>query len=161
MSTFKNEFYFSYNFLWRRLYECKYLIYQIQCRNAIIVLNLINSVYPPIKEIANELTASIDKALEKFEGYEDLTMMMKRYRDILLIKKTSLPYENEITGENKEKDTKSEKDYKDKDRSSSKARLGEKKKKKDRSKEKRRDESARTPDIKKRNEPEDYRKNRK
>jgi len=40
--------------------------------------------------------------------------MMKRYRDILLFKKNSLPYENEITGEKE----------REKDKSSSKGRNG-------------------------------------
>lgn len=83
------------------------------------MLNDINTVYPPIKEIANELITSIEKATEKFSTYYDLTMRMKRYRDILLAKKGSLPYESEIIGESKEKVEKA-----DKEKSSSKGRNG-------------------------------------
>jgi hypothetical protein len=60
-------------------------------------------VYPPTKEIANELTAAIEKALDKFESYEDLSMSMKRYKDILYMKKMNLMTEVEITGVKEEK----------------------------------------------------------
>ncbi len=60
-------------------------------------------MYPPTKEIANELTAAIEKALDKFESYEDLSMSMKRYKDILYMKKMNLMTEVEITGVKEEK----------------------------------------------------------
>jgi len=41
--------------------------------------------------------------LDKFESYEDLTMSMKRYKDILYMKKTNLMTEVEITGVKEEK----------------------------------------------------------
>jgi hypothetical protein len=110
------------------------------------VLNTISSVYPPTKEIANELTNSIEKALDKFETYEDLTMIMKRYRDILYARKQNLPFESEITGEGE----------KEKEREKEKSTSRDKKKKRSREREKRRDESSRTPDIKKRSPNEDY-----
>lgn len=74
------------------------------------MLNTISSVYPPTKEIANELTSAIEKALDKFENYEDLSMIMKRYRDILYMKKMNLMTETEITGEKEEKVEKVEKE---------------------------------------------------
>lgn len=77
------------------------------------MLNTISSVYPPTKEIANELTASIEKALEKFDTYEDLSMIMKRYKDILYMKKINLMSENEITGDKEEKIEKIERLEKD------------------------------------------------
>ncbi len=79
-------------------------------------------------------------------------MMMKRYRDILLIKKASLPYEREITGESKEKERS--------ERSLSRGRMGEKKKRKDKSKERRREDNSRTPDLKRRNDVDDYKTNK-
>ncbi len=70
------------------------------------MLNTISSVYPATKEIANELTAAIEKALDKFESYEDLSMSMKRYKDILFMKKMNLMTEVEITGVKEEKSEK-------------------------------------------------------
>jgi hypothetical protein len=49
------------------------------------------------------LIAVIEKALEKFESYEDLMMIMKRYKDILYMKKMNLMTETEITGDKEEK----------------------------------------------------------
>ncbi len=74
-----------------------------------------------------DLTNYLSKALDKFNNYDDLSMMMKRYRDILITKTPNLSSDSEFAGE------KTDKYEKDKS-SSSKTANGDKKKKKDRSK---------------------------
>lgn len=68
------------------------------------MLNSISAVYPPTREVAVDLTTSLTNALDKFSSYEDLFMMMKRYRDILTTKTVNLPAESDISGDKSEKD---------------------------------------------------------
>jgi hypothetical protein len=63
----------------------------------LIILFTINSIYPSTKEIANDILESIEAAIEKFSEYEDLKLMMTRFKDILNNKRQHLPSENEIT----------------------------------------------------------------
>jgi len=56
-------------------------------------LNSIISVYPTSKEIGNGFISAINDALEKFTAYENLMIMMKRYRDIIITKLPNLPFE--------------------------------------------------------------------
>lgn len=46
-------------------------------------MNSIISVYPVTKEHANGLISSITKVVKKFINYNDLYIMMVRYKDIL------------------------------------------------------------------------------
>lgn len=88
------------------------------------MLNIISHVYPPTKEIAFDLTKYIGQSVEKFEKYDDLAMMMKRYKDILSGKMNNLPSESDFTGEKLIESKPNERD-----RSISVKRNGEKKKK--------------------------------
>jgi hypothetical protein len=63
----------------------------------LIILFTINSIYPSTKEIANDILEAIEVAIEKFTEYEDLKLMMTRFKDILNNKRQHLPSENEIT----------------------------------------------------------------
>jgi pyruvate formate-lyase activating enzyme-like uncharacterized protein len=67
------------------------------------VLNALSPVYPLSKENAQELTNTVNKAIDKFSNYEDLSMMMKRYRDILTNKMPSMASETDISVEKSEK----------------------------------------------------------
>lgn len=61
------------------------------------MLNSIKSVYPTSKEIGNAFITAINDSLEKFSSYENLLIMMKRYRDIIINKLPNLPSEtNEL-----------------------------------------------------------------
>ena len=57
-------------------------------------MNSIISVYPTTKEIGNGFITAINDALEKFSSYENLLIMMKRYRDIIITKLPTLPFES-------------------------------------------------------------------
>lgn len=46
--------------------------------------------------MANDLSSFISKAVDKFAIYDDLSMMMKRYRDILQAKTPNLSSDSEI-----------------------------------------------------------------
>ncbi len=113
-------------------------------------MNTIFSVYPPTKEISNDLINAMEKAIDKFQEYKDLTTYIGRYKTFLDAKKSSLPSEQEIIGEKQEK--------LEKEKSLSK----EKKKKRERSRdrEKRREDNSRTPDVRKRS-PDDYKQSKK
>ncbi len=68
-----------------------------------IVLNALSPVYPLTKEISIELTNTLNKAIDKFGNYEDLSMMMKRYRDILINKTPNMVSETDASVEKIEK----------------------------------------------------------
>ena len=66
-------------------------------------MNEISSVYPVSKENALELTKSLKNALDKFNNYEDLSMMMKRYKDILVNKTPNMITETDASVEKSDK----------------------------------------------------------
>lgn len=59
------------------------------------------------------MTNTLEKAIDKFSNYEDLSMMMNRYKDILI---------NKTPGMQTEKDTSIEKNLIDKKKKKSKER---------------------------------------
>jgi hypothetical protein len=66
-------------------------------------LNALSPVYPLTRENAVELTNVLNKAIDRYANYEDLSMMMKRYRDILINKTPNMNSENEGSVEKSEK----------------------------------------------------------
>ncbi len=66
-------------------------------------MNALSPVYPLTRENAVELTNVLNKAIDRYANYEDLSMMMKRYRDILINKTPNMNSENEGSVEKSEK----------------------------------------------------------